>query len=388
MTSADPPQSPAPGPVPATIAAIAFSPTGLELGQRLARDWPQLELTRCPAGGLAAWTRQVFATHRALLFIGSVGLAVRACAPLLVSKTSDPAVLVVNETGDYVVAVLSGHIGQANQLARALAQTLGAIPVITTATDSHGLFAVDDWATRQGLRVLNPERIKTVSARLLAGQTIRLTSDFPLEGPWPAGVVPTDAPPGAEAISTAPTPATLVAQVADSPATSAEAGCDVVISCRRLAVGEGDEPLQLAPPALTAGIGCKRGTAAAAVERAFQRALAAGGYRAEAVGQLASLDLKADEPGLLEFARRRGLPLRTFDAAQLADQPGHFTASAFVAATTGVDNVCERAALAAGGGAIVVPKLAGDGVTVALALCPPRLAFDQFNIDNIEGEAE
>ena len=152
-------------------AYAAFTETGLALAETLARALPG-PVTRCGHGGpsLAEWTAAAFAQNEALIFVGAVGIAVRAIAPLCRSKASDPAVVVVDECGRFAVPLLSGHLGGANDLARAIAALCGAVPVITTATDAHGLFAVDEWARHQNCRVLEPERIKTVSGKLLAGE--------------------------------------------------------------------------------------------------------------------------------------------------------------------------------------------------------------------------
>ena len=150
-------------------AYLAFTEKGMALAHRLARALPG-SVSRCGAGGvrLAEWTGTQFAQADALIFVGAVGIAVRAIAPHLKSKTTDPAVVVLDECGRFAVPLLSGHLGGANALARALAEACGAIPVITTATDANGVFAVDEWAKAQGCAVLEPERIKLVSGALLA----------------------------------------------------------------------------------------------------------------------------------------------------------------------------------------------------------------------------
>lgn len=98
--------------------------------------------------------------------------------------------VVLDECGHFAVPILSGHLGGANDLARALAAVCGAVPVITTATDANGVFAVDAWARHQNCAVLEPGRIKRVSSRLLAGGLVRYRSEFPIAGQAPAGVVP------------------------------------------------------------------------------------------------------------------------------------------------------------------------------------------------------
>ena len=215
-----------------TRAYLAFTAKGLALAQKLAAAYPG-SVARCghEAGQvhLADWTARQFAGSDALVFVGAVGIAVRAIAPHCRSKASDPAVVVLDECGRFAVPVLSGHLGGANDLARALAAVCGAVPVITTATDAHGIFAVDEWAKHQNCMVLEPERIKLVSGKLLAGQPIYYRADFPVTGTVPAGLFPADTPEKADfALTLCPT----------------------------------GQALHLVPRIGVLGIGCKRGTSA------------------------------------------------------------------------------------------------------------------------------
>ncbi|HWR23794.1 MAG TPA: cobalamin biosynthesis protein [Feifaniaceae bacterium] len=331
------------------VGILAFSEAGLALGERLREYFTakadKANVTRCKDGGLAAWTQTHFASDEALIFIGSAGLAVRAIAPYLKSKTIDPAVIVVDELKTYSISLLSGHLGGANELAAEVARVLGAIHVVTTATDLHGVFAVDTWAKKQGLAVINPERIKWISSRLLAGEAIRLRSKFPVEGGLPKGIELTEGP------------------------------GDILVTCRTRGNAE---PLRLVPPVVTLGVGCKKDTDAETIENAFSLTLAKAGCHPAAVKRVCSIDLKANEPGLLEFCRRRALPYRTFSAGELAAVPGKFRGSAFVKSVTGVDSVCERSAVlgSGAGGKLLTQKDAGHGVTMALAIEPYVLRFN------------
>ena len=172
-----------------TRAYLAFTEKGLALAQKLASALPGT-VARCGHGGpgLADWAAEQFAHADALIFVGAVGIAVRAIAPHCRSKAVDPAVVVLDECGHFAVPILSGHLGGANDLARALAAVCGAVPVITTATDANGVFAVDAWARHQNCAVLEPERIKLVSGALLAGKTVQFASDWPIAGSPPAGL--------------------------------------------------------------------------------------------------------------------------------------------------------------------------------------------------------
>lgn len=148
------------------ISIISFSARGYELSENLARtlsntngkDEYNVTWERCRPGKLHNWTGENF-SRDALIFIGSCGIAVRAIAPLVKSKVSDPAVIVMDERGKYCISLLSGHIGGANRLVRILAELTGAEPVITTATDLNNLFSVDEWASSQGMKIINPGNI-------------------------------------------------------------------------------------------------------------------------------------------------------------------------------------------------------------------------------------
>lgn len=283
---------------------------------------------------LAAFTGPLFAWADALVFVGSAGVAVRAVAPHLRDKTTDPAVLVMDEAGQFVVPLLSGHIGGANALARALADGLGATAVLTTATDVNGRFSPDAWAAERGFVLSSLEAAKAVSAAILEGD-VPLLCDGPVRGPLPGGLyLGEDGPVG------------------------------IYIGWRE------HEPFQttlrLIPRVLRLGLGCRRGTCAQAVEEAVLRVLEEERIDRRAVRLAASINKKRDEAGLLEFCGKWALPAAFCSAEELRAVPGDFTPSPFVEETVGVDNVCERAACL-GGGRLVVKKTVRDGVTVALA---------------------
>ena len=192
---------------------LAFSARGLALAQKLAGALGG-EAVRC--GGpvtLRGWTDEHFRTGAGLVYVGACGIAVRAVAPCLCSKETDPAVVVVDEQGTWAVPLLSGHLGGANALARAIGSVCGAQPVLTTATDAGGLFPIDDWARRQGCAVADVHKIKDVSAALLAGRTLRLYSDWPIAGTPPAGVALTADKAGCSAALTLTDPGPALSRI-------------------------------------------------------------------------------------------------------------------------------------------------------------------------------
>lgn len=284
---------------------------------------------------LADFTAPVFAWADAMVFVGACGIAVRAIAPHVRDKRTDPAVLAVDELGQFVIPLLSGHIGGANRLAVRLAEAVGATAVVTTATDVNRRFSVDEWSARQGLYIDDMAAAKAVSAAILEGP-VPVWSDFPIAGDLPAGLEPGESGP-----------------------------LGICISWRRKFPF--DRTLLLVPPVLRLGIGCRRGTSSGAIDALTDQLLAEHNVHPAAVGTVATIDLKKDETGLLDFCRDRGWPLSCYSAEELAAVEGDFTPSDFVRSVTGVDNVCERAALL-GAERLLVKKTARGGVTAALAL--------------------
>lgn len=331
----------------ASVACIVFSGRGRLLAEQVAEG-----LAACPASpsfslscaygedkvDLWAWARAAFRHDQVLLFIGACGIAVRAIAPLVEKKTSDPAVLVMDEAGQWVIPLLSGHIGGANRWARQVASVCQATPVITTATDVHGVWAVDEWASRHGMTVRNPQNIKAVSSAMLHGRPVLMYSDVALEG----------------------SPPSPLAMTGDRKA------ADIIISPYERSVA-GRNAVHLIPACVSAGIGCRRGVGAGDIEAAFEKALSKAGVAPEAVASVHSIDIKKDEAGLVGFCHARGLPFYAHSAQVLASVTKSVAHSDFVEGTVGVDNVCERGSLV-GGSELILEKLALNGVTVALAV--------------------
>lgn len=341
------------------VAVIAFTEDGSAVAKRLlgafhaadcgARGYLPLSHARegfSSFSDLRALTGGLWSEMQGIVFVGACGIAVRAIAPHVKSKLSDPAVVVLDDGGKYAISLLSGHIGNANGLAEQAAKIVGATSVITTATDVHGVFAVDTWAMENGLCIENPEAIKEVSVRLLHGEPVGLKSEYPVEGMLPSGV--TDGP----------------------------AACGIYI-------GAGKSPfsitLRLRPRNLLLGVGCRKGTPKEALLMAVEQAVSRHGLLPACIAGIASITLKKGEPGLLALGEELGVPVVFFSAEELAAAEGAFTPSAYVESVTGVDNVCERSAalLAAryGGGGRIISKTAGDGVTVAAYEAAHKVSF-------------
>lgn len=303
---------------------------------------------------LDEWTGECFQKHLPILFIGACGIAVRAIAPFVKDKLSDSAVLVMDEKGKFLIPLLSGHLGGANELAYLISKRSGATPVITTATDVEGVFSVDVFAKKNGLMIGNREGIRDVSGRVLRGDEITITWEDAMEvpgaesggGKLPRGLryVPFDAP-----------------------------YADVRIVTKRDVPKEAQTLLLVARECVL-GMGCKKGKTFAELKEFLEEKLS---VDVEQICAIASIDLKAREEGLWELAQYYHMPLEFFAASRLEQVEGEFTRSEFVQKVTGADNVCERAALCLSGpeGKLVQRKTADQGMTLAVAKRRVRLVF-------------
>ena len=206
-------------------------------------------------GGMWNWVQQMFREKEALLFIGACGIAVRSIAPFLKSKWEDPAVLVMDEKGEAVIPLLSGHAGGGNALALQVAALLGATPVLTTATDVNGQFAVDVFARKNGLKIREKALAKEVSARVLQGERLPVVAEMPLYGDWPGALYK-------EEKTGAMSERARLEQ--HNPNVSGDAQADGKKSPLGISIGKDgqnrwEKTLHLYPAQLTAGVGCRSG---------------------------------------------------------------------------------------------------------------------------------
>ncbi len=304
------------------IITAAFTNKGIDLALRLGYrvfvpERLYREGTEAITEPLSVWAGRYFHSVIAFVFIGACGIAVRSVAPHLKSKLTDPAVIVIDEAGKFVVPVLSGHIGGANELARMIADTIHAQAVITTATDVNNIPAVDEWAVKNDCVIENPENIKRVSGSMLEGHSVGVA------------VTSENVP--------APFPVTL----------------------------------WLRPRELVLGVGCHNGIHADEFEHSAIDFLAGAGVSVLSLKALASIDRRANEPALISFAEKHNIPFITFSADELNALTGKFSGSDIVRRSVGTDCVCERSCmLAAGERAVLLrSKCVYGNMTFALSRC-------------------
>lgn len=330
--------------------------------------WAQEDGMNIFEGSAVKWTGEAFRKCDAVIFIGAAGIAVRCIAPWVKDKYKDPAVVVIDSAGHFVIPILSGHVGGANALARKLAAYLGAEPVITTATDEKGVFAVDSFAVQNRLFITDRLKAKKISVEVLDGKLIHICcapsqmpqrAGFSMEQIMTSQVIWTDNPEHAE----------------------------ILISCQ--SPKPGSKALVLVPEkSIWIGIGCKKGVSADRINDALSEFIGKYSLHEQSIAGFASIDLKKEEEGILDVCNFYQLPFRTYSAAQLMQLKGDFDASDFVMATTGADNVCARAALMAadeaakeqdpdGYAVLVIPKQKYPGITLAAGYVDCRFRMEQ-----------
>ena len=321
------------------IAIICFSMTGLETGEKLKKalteEGEQVTLAKKSrylpdsiAVSTSQWAGEQFRSGKdGVIFIGACGIAVRSIAPYIVGKKTDPAVLVIDECGNFVISLLSGHLGGANELALRCAGYLEATPVVTTATDLHSRFAVDVFAKKNGCAIFHMEAAKEASAALLAGEKIGFYSEFPWEGELPEGLV---------LCNRAGKPLCRECLAVSSGADIAPPETGIAVTIHRNCLPF-PNTVHVVPPSAVLGMGCRRGKEAAPVREAAEECLKEADIYKEALCAIASIDLKKEEPGILALSEAWSLPFQTFAEEELKAVKGEFTPSKFVEKITGVD---------------------------------------------------
>jgi cobalt-precorrin 5A hydrolase len=274
------------------------------------------------------------------LFIFSTGIAVRILAPLLISKLTDPAVVVMDDKGLHAISLVSGHVGQANAYTRQIAQMLGADPVITTATDVNNLPAIDLLAEQMNLFIETPRAIKTINMAFLQNQKIRLQDPLNLISPW------------------------LSKHWIDHTSDKGP-----LIVCDWVQKKVSRETLVLRPRVLAVGIGCNRNTSFTTIFEFLTNTLASAGISIHCAAVLATVDIKHNEPGILSLSEHLNIPVKFYDTHQLSSVKAIQTPSKMVEKHVGVKSVCEAAAiLASNTGPLILPKQKNQDVTLAVAL--------------------
>jgi cobalt-precorrin 5A hydrolase len=341
------------------IAIWVITPNGVAIAQQIARHLPRADIYTSdkiePAankeltfGKLSDAMADRFHRYNAHIFVMATGIVVRMIAPFIQNKIEDPAVVVVDDQGRHAISLLAGHLGGANDLARKVAEMIHADPVITTATDVNAKPAIDVLAKERKLAIENPPAVKTVNMALLTAQPICVHDPFAVLQDNIPNAVQTDEE-------------GLLKWTANEVRAAA-----IYVGDKRV-----DLPanvLILRPATLVAGIGCNRHTPREKIEVLLHQTFEKYQLAESSLARIATIELKADEPGLLKLAQTLEVPIDFFSRKALNRVEGIRTPSARVEKHVGVKSVCEAAAiLASQMGTLIVPKQTAPDVTVAIA---------------------
>lgn len=307
-------------------------------------------------GFLKELIARIFAGYDGFIFIMATGIVVRVIAPFIKGKDVDPAVVVMDEAGRFVISLLSGHLGGANELAREVAGCIGATPVITTATDVCGKLCAEDLARELEGEIENVRMIKNVNAAFLHDEPVAIN-------------IPS------EKRDTLKSSGNFVFY--DSLEDLLGSGYTTLVAVtNRLKHGIEEGCLVIRPRNLVVGVGCNRNTSADEIEEAVFKVLRDNGLSQKSIRNLASIDAKGDEAGLLGFAKKHDLTIDFFTKEELEKVDFVTAPSRHVMEAVGVGGVCEPAAmLSAKGSMLLVPKVKSGNVTVAVAEAAP--SFDK-----------
>ncbi len=289
----------------------------------------------------------LFSDFDQIVFFVSLGAVVRLIAPYLKNKDEDPGVLVVDDAGQFVIPVLSGHVGGANAMAERIAALIGATPVLTTASDVGKTIPVDILGRELGWKVEAPKiNITRVSAAVVNEEPVAVVQETGSRRWW-----------------TRPTPLPrsihLFERLDDVDLSHFKAVLWITHAEVTPAHWEQlhERLVVYRPPAsITVGLGCDRGTPLATVQQALAEALTLANARITDVVAAASITLKADEPSLQALAQQHGWSLIFYTPEQLADVPVP-NPSETVRKFTGTPSVSEAAALLATGSVGSAPAL-------------------------------
>lgn len=317
-------------------AVFYITDNGLKLAARLKDLYPEINIIKYSDGAV----RDFWGTGKSLIFIMAAGIVVRTIAPLVKDKRTDPAVVMMDEKGKFITSLLSGHLGGANTLAGKIAQFLGGTPVISTASDVNNLPSLDLWVKEQGLVIEDWGLLPHVGTELINSGALKVYTEIPVELP------------------------DVFYKVDDAGI------ADVCITNKKIIRPLPylqKEQLYLRPKNLVVGIGCNRGTSTTEIEGVVKKVFDEHNLSLLSVRVLATIDLKADEPGLMDFARKSQIKIVTFTPDELNGVRG-IEKSEAVFKATGAYAVSEAAALiASGDGPLIVRKQKAGNVTLAIA---------------------
>lgn len=324
------------------IVIFSYSDAGEKLANNLA---PKLNAMAYRSGKtefvIKEFLRDNWLDLEGIIFICSTGIAVRMISDFLVSKGVDPAVVVIDDTGKYVVSLLSGHLGGANALTTEIAELIGAHPVITTSTDNHGIEGVDDFARKNRYEISDIKKILPMAKLMLSGKRIGIYSKYKVF-PNYDNLIEVDS-----------------FEVTD---------LDGLIVVSPHVEEKLDLPyIWLYPKVINIGIGCRKGIESNKIIDLIESKLSELGLSPKSISGLGTVEAKRYEAGILDTAKHFRRELTIFSNEEIRSVEELFEKSEFVKRSIGVYNVSAPSAHLLGG-RMIVEKFKADGITLSITM--------------------
>lgn len=339
------------------IALISLTNQGDLIGKKLKKDYDMEIFTRSfvKENGFRKVCNKVFDEFDALVFSSSTGIAVRAIAPLMKSKTTDPAVIIIDSSGKFVISLISGHLGGANELAEELALKLGAIPVITTATDGMGIIAPDVIARDNRLKISSMKVCKEIAALLVEEKNILFIDDEnEIENLGKGYCSEKD-------LKENSIKAHGVLWITNKANTDERLKEKIKELCI-----EKDVPiLRLIRTNIVLGIGCRKNHDVESMYDKVVNRLNKYNIDKKAIKVVATVEIKAEEKAILELNRRLQSELKIFKIHEIREIHNKYEGSDFVEKTIGVRAVCEPC-VELSGGTLLTDKIKDNGMTICI----------------------
>ena len=331
------------------IACFSFTDNGKELGEKLKKINSDKYMihhyeNKKIEGGIKLLLNHAWKEYDGLIFISSTGIAVRMINPFIEDKTKDPAIVVLDDMGKFSISLLSGHIGGANVLAKDIGESLGSIPIITTATDNRGIESVDIFAKANNYHMEDMKTVTTITSLMVNQKTIGLyTEDDKMIN------------------------YKNIIRVKDLNSIDDKIEGLIIISSENLRDIKMTIPTtHLIPRNINIGIGCRKGVEGKRIIEAVEEVLEKLNLSKESVQAIGTVEVKKDEEGIIEASKHFNCPMKIFTIDEIKVVEDKFEKSQFVKDTIGVYSVSEPCAYLLGGRLIHI-KSKHNGITISIS---------------------
>lgn len=330
------------------LACLSFTDRGRELAEKLRREVDDKYkinhyFNNDIDGGIKKILESIWRRYDALVFISATGIAFRMSAKLIEDKTIDPAIVVIDDLGKFSISLLSGHIGGGNELAKDLSEIIGAIPVITTATDGRGIESIDLFAKRNDYYIEDIKSITNITSMMVNGDYIGLYSEDDIEIEYDK-----------------------VIRIRDLDNINSKIKGLIIVSSIKEFKDVNIPHTILRPKNINIGIGCKKGILSSRIIKAIKDEFEKYNLSIKSIKSIGTIEVKKYELGIIETSEYFNLPLKIFTISEIRKVEDKFSKSQFVKDTIGVYSVSGPVAFLQGG-QVISEKSKHTGITISLS---------------------